>query len=156
MKSHHIRIYRRCYSLSSDLVIEQTLMRRVKTSSGLPRGRGIDELQVSIRLLTTPVTAEINRAMQEFTCVNYQISHQQKDLSLCRIQRNCQDAIEFLKFQIEFLKECDPLDINTVLINLNSDEVADESVNVFQTQAIGGSLIQHLISNIERRIWPLP
>ena len=131
-------------------------MQRVKTSGGLPRGLGIDELQLSIRLLTTPVTAEMIQAMQEFTWVKYQISDQQKDLLLCIIQRNFQYAIEFLKFQIEFLKECDPFDINTVLINLNSGEVADESFNVFQTQAIGGSFIQHLISNIERKTWPLP
>ena len=37
----------------------------------------------------------------------------------------------------QFLKECNPFDINAALINLNSDEVADESVNVFQTQAKG-------------------
>ena len=39
----------------------------------------------------------------------------------------------------EFLAERDPSDINTVLINLNNGKVADESVNVFQTQAIGES-----------------
>ena len=42
----------------------------------------------------------------------------------------------------EFLAECDPCHIDTVLINLNSGEVADESVNAFQAQAIGESLIQ--------------
>ena len=41
----------------------------------------------------------------------------------------------------EFLADPDPFDIHTV-INLNSDEVADKSVNVFQTQVIGESLIQ--------------
>ena len=34
----------------------------------------------------------------------------------------------------EFLKDRNPFDINTVLINLDSGEVADESVNVFQKQ----------------------
>ena len=42
----------------------------------------------------------------------------------------------------EFLAERDPCHIDTVLINLNSGEVADESVNAFQAQAIGESLIQ--------------
>ena len=36
----------------------------------------------------------------------------------------------------------DPSHFDTVLINLKSGEVADESVNVFQAQAIGESLIQ--------------
>ena len=35
-----------------------------------------------------------------------------------------------------FLSEPDPFDIHTV-INLNRGEVADKSVNVFQTQIIG-------------------
>ena len=47
----------------------------------------------------------------------------------------------------QFLKECNPFDINAVLINLNSDEVADESVNVFQTQAKGQSLIQGMVGS---------
>ena len=42
----------------------------------------------------------------------------------------------------EFLAERDPFDIHTVLVNLNSGEVADESVNVFQAQAIVESLIK--------------
>ena len=42
----------------------------------------------------------------------------------------------------EFLPERDPFDIHTVLVNLNNDEVADESVNVFQAQAIVESLIK--------------
>ena len=42
----------------------------------------------------------------------------------------------------EFYAERDPFHIDTVLINLNSGEVADESVNAFQAQAIGESLIQ--------------
>ena len=43
-----------------------------------------------------------------------------------------------------FLKEQEPLDVNAVLINLNSGEVADESANVFQIQTIGESLIQDM------------
>ena len=61
-----------------------------------------------------------------------------KDLSLSRIQRDHQDA----QNMFEFLVEHHPFDIHTVLINLNSGDVADESVNVFQAQAIGESLIK--------------
>ena len=61
----------------------------------------------------------------------------------------------------EFLKKHNPFYINTVLINLNSDEVGDESVNVFQTQAIGASLIQVIVGisafnfNYRKKTWPL-
>ena len=42
----------------------------------------------------------------------------------------------------EFLAERDPFHIDTVRINLNSGEVADESVNASQAQAIEESLMQ--------------
>ena len=51
--------------LSSDLVIEQVLMRSMNTSDGLTRGRGMTELQQVIWSLAMPVCAEVNRAMQE-------------------------------------------------------------------------------------------
>ena len=121
--------------LSTDLVIEQTLMRSVKISGGLTRRRGMDELQRSIWLFSTPVTAEVNRAMQELTGVKYQTSDQHKDLSSSRIQRDPQDGQKIF----QFLAERDPFEIHPELINLNSGRVADESVNVYQAQAIGDS-----------------
>ena len=95
---------------------------------------GMHELHRSIWLLSTLVNAEKNRAMPEFTKVTYQTSkdllYHYKDLSLRRIQKDHQNA------------ERDPFHIDTVVINLSSGKVADESVNVFQVQAIGESLIQ--------------
>ena len=51
--------------LSSDLVIEQVLMRSMKTSGGLTRGRGMTEQQRVIWSLAMPACAEINRVMQD-------------------------------------------------------------------------------------------
>ena len=45
---------------------------------------------------------------------------------------------------LEFPAERDQFHIDTVLINLDGGEVADESVNVFQAQTIGESLIQSI------------
>ena len=84
----------------------------------------MNELQRSIWLLSILMNAEKNRAMPEFTKVEYQTSN-----------RKCAKMFEFLA-------ECDLFHIDTVRINLNSGEVADESVNVFQAQATGESLIQ--------------
>ena len=103
----------------------------------------MDELQHSIWLLSTLVNAEKNWVMPEFTEVNYQTSNRRKDLSLSRIQKDHQNAQKMF----EFLTERDPFHIDTVLISLNSGEVADESVNVFQAQAIGESLIQGVVGS---------
>ena len=50
--------------LSTDLVIEQVLMRSLKTSGGLTRGRGMTELQQIIWILSTPACAKVNLSMQ--------------------------------------------------------------------------------------------
>ena len=98
----------------------------------------MDELQCSILLLSTPVKAEKNRAKPELIKVKYQASNHYKDLPLIRIQRDHENAQKMF----EFLAELDPFHFDKVLINLNSGEIIDESVNVFHVQAIGEPLIQ--------------
>ena len=78
--------------LSSDLVIEQTLMQSVRTYRGLTRGCGMDGLQRSIWQLPTPATSEVNRAMQEFTGLKHQTRDQHKYLPLSRTHRDDQNA----------------------------------------------------------------
>ncbi len=53
--------------LSSDLVIEQTLMRTMKTTGGLTRGRGMAGAQRAQWLLSMPLCSGINGAMQSIT-----------------------------------------------------------------------------------------
>ena len=54
--------------LSSDLIIEQVMMRSLKAAVGyITRGRGMTEHQRLVWLLSTPACAEINQAMQELT-----------------------------------------------------------------------------------------
>ncbi|KAL5019525.1 hypothetical protein ScPMuIL_002417 [Solemya velum] len=50
-----------------DLVIEQTLMRALKTTGGLTRGRGMEETQKTRWLLAVPACTAVNNAMQELT-----------------------------------------------------------------------------------------
>ncbi len=49
--------------LSTDRIIEQVLMRSLKTSGGLTRGTGMSETQRLVWLLSMPIRAEINNAM---------------------------------------------------------------------------------------------
>ena len=84
--------------LSSDLVIEQVLMRSLKTTGGLIHGTGMSEIQRPVWLLSVPVTAEINGALQEFTGVNYTSSEQHKDTFASRIKRDMNDTKKILAF----------------------------------------------------------
>lgn len=78
--------------LSTDLIIEQVLMRSLKTSGGLTRGRGMTEQQRLIWLLSTPACAETNRAMQELTGVQYNSGEQNKDMTEARQKRDMKDT----------------------------------------------------------------
>ena len=138
---HSIRRTDRFWAgLSTDLVIEQVLMRSMKTSGGLTRGRGIGEVQRSVWLLFTPATAEINRAMQEFSGVKYHYNDQHKEVSSTRIERDHSDAMKMY----EYLIEHNPFDFGTKLVNINTDEVAAENVNAYNAREFGECIIQRM------------
>ena len=64
--------------LSTDLVV---LMRSMKMSGGLTRGRGMTGEQRLVGLLSMPVCVEMNCTMLELTGVSYSTSKQNKDIS---------------------------------------------------------------------------
>ena len=56
--------------LSTDVIIEQVLMRSIKTHGGLTRGKEMTENQRLVRVLSMPVCASINETLQ-----NLAVSH---------------------------------------------------------------------------------
>ena len=63
-----VRRSNQCWAgISSDLVIEQTLMRSLKSTVGLTCGSGMTEDMRNLLTLSAPVTSEYNIAMQDFT-----------------------------------------------------------------------------------------
>jgi len=74
--------------LSTDLAIEQVLMRSVKTCGGLTRGRGMSESQRLTWLSSMPSCADVNNAMQNLTGVMYHTSDQHKDTMKARQERD--------------------------------------------------------------------
>ena len=86
------RSNRQWAGLSTDLIIEQVLMRSLKTSGGLTRGRGMTEQQRTIWTLAMPKCAEINHTMQELSGVWQATGKQNKDMSPSRLTRNWKDS----------------------------------------------------------------
>ncbi len=66
--------------LSTDLIIEQVLMRSVKTHDSLTRGKGMTETQIWV--LSMPACAAMNEAMQNLSGISYETSDQHKDISI--------------------------------------------------------------------------
>ena len=76
MEGYHVvrRSDRFWAGLSTDLIIEQVLMRSINTHGGLTRGKGMTENQRLVWILYMPVCASINEAMQTFSGVSYETS----------------------------------------------------------------------------------
>ena len=77
-------------------MIEQVLMRSVKTSGGLTRGCGMLERQRLTWLLSMPACAEMNRVMLDLTGVSYRTGEQNKDMTKSRQARNMKDTLSHL------------------------------------------------------------
>ncbi len=126
--------------LSSDLVIEQVLMRSMKTTGGLTRGRGLSETQRLIWLLSMPACAQLNNAMQDLTGITYETSEQHKDLSQARQVRDCDDTHKL----VNFFQLRNPFSNIVTLRSITSGVNADGSVNVDNAHQVGAKIVKSL------------
>ena len=131
------RTDRKWAGLSTDLVIEQVLMRNMKTSGGLTRGRGMTEQQQLIWLLSMPVCAEINRAMLDLTGVYYSTSEQNKDISESIKNRDMKDT----KTMLNALAEQNQFTAQKGLRNIMNGVHANDTVNVDDAKDIGQGIL---------------
>ena len=119
--------------LSTDLIIEQVLMRSMKTTGGLTRGRGMSETQRLVWLMSMPACADINNSMQNLTGTNFLTSEQHKDTTKVRQERDQQDTNTIIRY----LSKRSPFDSESSLRNIATGVVADDCVNCDKSQAEG-------------------
>ena len=122
--------------LYSDLIIEQVLMRTMKTSGGLTRGRGMSEQQRLIWLLSMPACAEVNRAMQELTGVSYNSGEQNKDMTQARQARDWKDTQTLLSY----LQERNPFTSDASLRSICTGVHAHSTVNADTAKDVGNAI----------------
>ncbi|CAH3166903.1 unnamed protein product, partial [Porites lobata] len=108
--------------LSTDLIIEQVLMRSMKTTGGLTRGWGMSETQRLVWLMSMPACADINNSMQNLTGTNFLTSEQHKDTTKARKEHNQQDTNTI----ICYLSKRSPFDSESSLHNIATGVVADD------------------------------
>ena len=128
--------------LSSDLVIEQVLMRSVKTTGSLTRGRGLTETQRLVWLLSMPACAEVNGALQDLTAVTYNTSDQHKEATRARQERDSKDTEELLKF----LQSRNPFTDDRCLSSISTGVTADNEVIVDKANEIGSQILESMIA----------
>ena len=123
--------------LSADLVIEQVLMRSLKTSGGLTRGRGFTEQQQVIWTLSMPVCASVHNTMLELTGVQKATGEQNQDISPSRMARDWKDTFKL----VQYLKDRNPFECGEKLCNISNGVHAQASVNVDESKMIGSMII---------------
>ena len=124
--------------LSADIIIEQVLMRSLKTTGGITRGSGITESQCLVWLLSTSACVQVNCAMQELTEVSYTTSAQHKDVSKARQERDMVDTLEVL----EYLTPRSLFGGNSTMHSIDSGITADAKVNCDSAQQVGKKVLE--------------
>ena len=133
--------------ISTDLAIEQCLMRSLKTSGGLTRGRGLTETQRLIWILSTPSCAEINSAMQNFTGVTFTTSEQHKETSHARMTKDHSDIQELLQYLVQ--RNPFSTDGPKSLRNIATGVTAHPTVNWDNAKHVGQQILQSMVGRQE-------
>ena len=146
-KGYHV--VRRCDrfwgGISTDLAIEQVLMRSIKSSGGLTRGRGLGVAQRTLWLLSMPACCEVNEAMQTLTGTHYESSDQHAEASETRKARDCRDITVIG----EFLRDRNPFSLDDCsLRNIETGATADTRVNADEANGIGERILQKMANQL--------
>ena len=127
--------------LSTDLVIEQCLMRNLKTSGGLTHGSGMSESQRSLWTLSMPICAAVHQSMQELSGLKTHTGEQNKDLGSSRVSRDWKDT-NLVK---QFFEERNPFEYEADLCNVADGVHGSTSVNVDNAETIGNQIISNMV-----------
>ena len=103
----------------------------------------MSEDQTALWTLSSPVSAEYNFSMQEFTSLTYTTSEQHKDLTEARIKRDTAD----LEKISEKLAGCSPYSSDPTLRNIINGIVAQECVNVHEYESVAQNVFQKMIGH---------
>ena len=126
--------------LSSDLVLEQTLMKTLKTTGGLARGRGMTESQRTQWLLSMPACSTVNAAMQKLTAAEYVTSDQHKDATPVRQAREDNDTRSLL----DYLQHRSPFERDSSLQSIATGDTVESTVNADNAKEAGCKILQSM------------
>ena len=126
--------------LSTDLMVERVLMRSMKTSGGLTRGRVMTEQQRLTWLLAMPACAEVNRVLQELSGAKYSTNEQNKETGKSRQPRDLKDTHALLLT----MSERNPFAESTSLRNIVTGVNVTGDVDVCRAKEIGQKIMDSM------------
>ena len=119
--------------LWSDLTVEQTLMRTMKTSGGLTHGRGITDSVLSRWILGMPASCEMCTKVEEFCGLRGSYSEQHIELRPSRIVRDNEDSGRISQWFVSH----PPLSENMEIMSLATGMIGDGKINCYKSYDIG-------------------
>ena len=131
--------------LWTDIVIEQVLMRSLKSRGGLTRGRGMTESVRQQWVYIMHACAAIHDAMTSLTGKHHTTSHQHVEFGEARRQHDLRDMNKFL----DWFRSYDPFDDNVPqLRSLASGLAASEGdgINCDEAEKVGSEIQRSLDS----------
>ena len=129
--------------IGADLVIEQTLMRSLKSQRGLTRGSGMSDNQRTIWTMSSTVSSAYKLAMQELTANSYTTSEQHKELSTSRVSR---DEADLVKVEAK-LDSFTPFSDDKSLRHIITGVTANDTVNVHDLCTKGNDIVKNMDSH---------
>lgn len=117
----------------SDMTIEQTLMKTMKSIGGLTHGRGMTESVMSKWILSMPTTNMVCDAIEKFSQTSCVSSDQHTEMRDSRMGRDDKDVSKIF----EYLCLHSPFPETKFLMSLTSGIVGDESVNCYKAYEVG-------------------
>ena len=141
------RSYRPYAGVSVDLAIEQSLMATLKGNQGLTHGRGFNDLNFLVWILSRPVVGKLSEMVSKMTGVNLHTPEQSsvkvKQEGNARIKQDIlhMGLIEnFLSDRCLFQAH-----ENTNLMNLATGLVASKEVNVQNIRDVGLKIVEAMV-----------
>ena len=128
--------------IPSDQIIEQLLMRALKTRGGLTRGRGLTEVQQAVWLLSRNVCAEVTNAVHDdLLGLKGGSSEQHVRIGKTSDRRNEEDYENTLTF----FRLRNPFDTShNELENIVTGKQASSAVNIYDAKDIGKGILKKM------------
>ncbi|GBM38242.1 hypothetical protein AVEN_47338-1 [Araneus ventricosus] len=118
---------------STDMVIEQSLMKSMKTDGGIARGRSTQESVISKWVYSKHATNTACEGLEDLANVKMDTTDKHVDASDSRVKRDTEDIKKLLGW---FLLH-DPFPVVEKIISIASGVVSDENINCHNAREVG-------------------
>ena len=127
----------------SDMTIEQTLMRSMKSCGGLTHGRGMTDSMLTKWILGMPTNLRVTEKIEEYCDIAYNTSEQHVDGRKSRISRDNQDLQHF----VQWLSSHPPFPVFNGIMSISTGLTGGEETNPHNAYDVGVSSMSSYVGN---------